>query len=295
MNDSRETNEPGPPLEQVERWMQAVIMHPDGVQAGVESEAARRQLDLGDKGIEAIICPSRALAARERMAIYANAYAARLLECLREEYKVTRATLGDEAFDHFAAAYLQAYPSRSYTLGQLGRRFPQFLAETRPAAEGPELGWPDFLVDLTRLEAAINDVFDGPGIEELEPLSVDHLRAIPPADWGRTRFVLAPCLVLLSFRFPVSAFYSAARAGTVPSVPDPAPSWMALSRRDYIVRRFDLSKPQADLLGALMAGECLEGAIQKCVDANPGHEDVIAAEIESWFQLWALEQFFILA
>lgn len=295
MNDSRETNKPGPPLERVERWMQAVIMHPNGVQAGVESESARRYVELGTEGIEAIICPSRALAATERMAIYANAYAARLLECLREEYKVTRATLGDEAFDLFAADYLQAYPSRSYTLGHLGRRFPQFLAETRPAGSGPEPSWPDFLVDLARLEAAINDVFDGPGIEEFEPLAVEHLRAIPPEDWGRTRFVPAPCLVLLSFRFPVSSFYGAARAGTVPSVPDPAPSWMALSRRDYIVRRFDLSKPQSDLLGALIAGECLEGAIQTCVDANPEHEDVIAADIESWFQLWAMEQFFILA
>src|SRR6266481_4478552 len=100
-------------------------------------------------------------------------------------------TLGEEAFDGFAFCYLQEFPSRSYTLNELGRHFPHYLQETRPVKEGEELealaadspdghpshseDWPDFLIDLAQLERAIYDVFDGPGVEGQPLLRADEL------------------------------------------------------------------------------------------------------------------------
>ncbi|HEY2147291.1 MAG TPA: DNA-binding domain-containing protein, partial [Pirellulales bacterium] len=157
--------------------MQAVIMHPDGVDAGLASEAARRHLDVAPDDVEQVVSRSLAQTSVERLSIYANAYYARLLECLGEEFPVLKQTLGEETFDAFAFDYLQRYPSQSYTLGKLGENFARYLRDTRPAAnneaqsgdasdDGGELpaDWPDFLIELATVEWIFSQVFDGPGI-----------------------------------------------------------------------------------------------------------------------------------
>src|SRR5579864_7471641 len=127
-------------VNRLQRWFQAVITHADGVDSGAGSQEAQRLIRLGPGQLERVITRSRALTAAERLAIYANAYLTRLLECLGEVFPMLKRTLGDEAFDDFAFGYLQDYPSRSYTLNELGRHFPRFLEETRPGptqAKGP--------------------------------------------------------------------------------------------------------------------------------------------------------------
>src|SRR6266849_5644114 len=108
-------NHPWPNLAQVQRWMQAAIMHPGGVVAGVASPETRQHIDVGPDEAETVVTRSRALTALERLAIYGHAYYARLLECLREEFPVLKHAIGDELFDAFVAEYLERYPSRSYT------------------------------------------------------------------------------------------------------------------------------------------------------------------------------------
>src|SRR5260370_14423752 len=182
-------------LDTIQRWMQAVIMHPVGVAEGIASADARAHIDVGPEEAETVVTRSRALTALDRLAIYSYAYYARLLECLREEYLVLKHALGEEVFDAFAVGYLQQYPSRSYTLFQLGANFPRYLAETRPPAPLPlgERGrgdgsgddglpgdWPDFLIDLATLELTFNEGFDGPGAEGGSLLDADLLRVISP-------------------------------------------------------------------------------------------------------------------
>src|SRR6267154_235154 len=130
-------NPPGIPPEEVsrvQRWFQAVVTHPGGVEAGADSVEAQRLIALPPGQIEKVITRSRALSAAERLAIYANAYHTRLLECLGEVYPMLKRTLGEEAFGCLAFGYLQDQPSRSYTLNELGRHFPPYLQQTRPTA-----------------------------------------------------------------------------------------------------------------------------------------------------------------
>src|SRR5258707_1575006 len=158
----------GTELGQLQRWMQAAIMHPAGIAEGIASAEARSYIDVGPDEAERVVTRSRAMTALERLAIYAYAYSARLVECLSEEFPVLKHALGEEVFDAFAVEYLERYPSRSYTLFQLGVNFPRFLAETRPdreADEGVAAEWPDFLIDLATLERTFSEVFDGPGVE----------------------------------------------------------------------------------------------------------------------------------
>jgi hypothetical protein len=109
-------SEPRHTLDELQRWMQAVITHPGGVVSGIKSAEARDQIAVVSEQVERVVTRSRALTAIERLQIYQHAYFARLLECLRQEYSVLAAALGNVIFDSFAVAYLQTHPS-SFTFG----------------------------------------------------------------------------------------------------------------------------------------------------------------------------------
>ena len=82
-------------LNRIQQWMQSVITHPDGVVGGIESDGARRQIDVATENIEQVITPSQTLTSIERLEIYGNAYYARLLECLHDEYPALVHALGE--------------------------------------------------------------------------------------------------------------------------------------------------------------------------------------------------------
>jgi hypothetical protein len=275
--------------------MQATIMHPVGVAEGMASAEARRHLDVGPDEAETVVTRSRALTALERLAIYGYAYSARLLECLREEFPVLMHALGQEIFDAFAVEYLEHYPSRSYTLFDLGINFPRFLAETRPDREeerGAAANWPDFLIDLATLELTFNQVFDGPGVEGEPLLDTDQLRALAPERLLEARLVGVPCLRLLALRYPVHQYFTAVRRHEDPDPPEPAETWLAVTRRRYVVRHYELSRPAYELLHALLAGASVGQAIHRAVETAGPDLDRLPDNLWTWFHDWAAEGFF---
>ncbi len=157
-------------LNNVQRWMQSVITHPAGVAAGLADPATQSHLELPPDAVEQIIEPSRHQSSVERLSVYADAYYARLIECMQAEFPIFRQTVGDDVFSGFAVEYLQRYPSQSYTLGELGKKFVEYLNETRPSSSDSAVDFSDFLVDLAQLERTISKVFDGPGCEDSTPL-----------------------------------------------------------------------------------------------------------------------------
>jgi hypothetical protein len=226
--------------------------------------------------------------------VYAGAYYARLLECLRDFFPALRHALGDATFDQFAAGYLQRYPPRSYTLDRLADDFVQFLDETRPPAGSAQSEtvadaafgrMAEFVVELARMEWSIAQVFDGPGWEADPPLAVESLRSISADDWPTTRLETAPCLRLLAFRFPVNDYFTAFRRGEMPAIPALGETWLALTRREYVVRRISLSRPQYELLAALIAGHTVGESIERAAELA-GDLDRFAADLHAWFRDW---------
>jgi hypothetical protein len=288
-------NNPRHDLGQIQRWMQAAIMHPAGVAEGIASVAARGHIDVRPDEAETVVTRSRALTALERLAIYGYAYYARLLECLREEFPVLKHALGEELFDAFAVEYLEQFPSRSYTLFQLGTNFPRFLAQTRPDREEEEStapSWPDFLIDLATLERTFNEVFDGPGMEGEPPLAADTLHGVSPERLLEARLTAVPCLRLLALRYPVHHYFTAVRRHQDADLPVPAETWLAVTRRRYVVRHYELSRPAYRLLHALLAGESLGQAIRQAVEADGPDLDRLSANLWTWFHDWSAEGFF---
>jgi Putative DNA-binding domain len=317
---------PAPALDVVQSWFQAVVTHPGGVEEGVASPGARQLVRLDRGQLEAMVRRSSRLTAEERLSIYANAYYARLLECLGDCLPVLKRVVGAPVFDAFAFDYLQRYPSRSYTLDRLAENFPRFLQETRPDDAKPigaaEPGWPDFLIDLATFEWSIAKVFDGPGAEGQALLTAADLAALlgggagdavggagaaggvatdpaAAARFAASRLVPVPCLRLLSLRFPINAFYSAALAAPDAggaagesdgdgesglAIPDPQPEHVALSRTDYVVRRYALTPFEHGLLAALAAGQSVGEAIAAAATASELPDAALAAELNAAFR-----------
>jgi len=311
-------------LDRLQRWMQSVISFPFGVKAGVDSDEARQEIDVASDQVESVILPSVRRTSLQRLEVYGNAYYARLLECLRDVFPTLLAAVGEEAFDELTFGYLQACPPRSYTLDRLGDRFADFLEESRPDRDCrerppwrsgtpqrafpteshlPELepDWPDFLIELARLDWTIGEVFDGPGIEQQPTLTAEQLLAISPERWAEARLVPAPCLRVLSFRFPINDYFTAVRAGTEPEIPDPADSYLALTRREWIVRRLELSAWQYALLEAIVSGQSVGDAIEQAAEMYAGDEagddpsglDQFADQLRQKFSQWSAAQLFL--
>jgi hypothetical protein len=280
------SDRPTPPLDLLQRWMQGVLMHPGGAVAGVESASSRKLLNVSGEHLDSVISPSRALTSLERLEIYARAYYARLLECLRTEFPMCVRAVGEAAFDQLALEYLQHYPSRSYTLNRLGENFPRFLEETRPPVEAGGGDWPSLLVELAELEWAMGEVFDGPGLEGSDPGDFSALERLAPEEFGRCRLLTSPSLRLLSFQFPVSAYWEQLKRGGEVVPPAAQPTWLALVRVDYIVRRHHLSEPEFLILRRLQSGGSVVEAIAAGAESLTGDPSHLASQLRQWFGIW---------
>ncbi|QDT93540.1 HvfC/BufC N-terminal domain-containing protein [Gimesia algae] len=281
-------------LDQIQRWMQTVISAPGGIEAGIASEEAQREIPLTDDQLESVITRSSQQTSQERIGIYANAYYARLLECLSEEYAALVAAMGTAAFGAFSMQYLQKYPPASYTLGELGARFPRFMEESRPEPQSnagtPD--WTDFLIELATLERVYSEVFDGPGIEKQALLTAETLNTVTPEVWPDLVLQLAPCFRLLKLQFPVQEFITSTKRGETPAIPDPKTTCLAITRRDYIVRRAAISEAEFFLLSRLQQGKKVGEAIHDFAEAGLMEADQLAGQLHVWFKQWTESAYF---
>lgn len=282
-------------LDRLQRWMQAVITHPEGVAAGVDSEDARQHIDVRVGEVEQVISRSQRLNSIERLHVYGNAYYARLIDCMGGEFPATQAALGEDAFSGFVMGFLQVYPSTSYTLGELGRKFPEYLADSRPPREVAGPDWADFLIELATLELAYSEVFDGPGEEQISLMQADDLLSIPSDRWEDVRLQTAKSLRLLTFQFPVQDYITAVRKQEEATIPQPAETRLAINRRDYVVRRRPLAPLPYELLRRVQQGATLGSAIEATVTMAETDFDMtmFATQLQEWFRSWTGDGYFV--
>lgn len=234
-------------LESLQGWMQEALIFP-------------RRTDAGE--IAEILEDSPRLGAADRLAIYQRSYHLRLLRCMQEQFPALFHALGRELFNDFAREYLRELPPESYTLYDLGRRFPGYLEQARPDRDEPADGretWIDFMVDLTRFEREIFAMFDAPG-REGKPFAC----AGTPDD----RLRLQPCFKLNESRFPVAAYYHQVKIGHSPELPPREQSFVAMARTQFIVHTFPLSAFQYVFLKAVENGANVPQAIESVARAS---------------------------
>ncbi len=220
----------------------------------------------------------------------------RVLDSLYEDCPGLRAVLGDGKFIQMAEAYLQKYPSRSFTLRNLPSRLEKFLREepkwTRPHTT--------LCLDLARFEWAQVEVYDG-GAKPL--FRVEDLAGVNPA---RVRLALQPYLQLLLLDYPVDDFLIAikkreallrgdasnaptrvrtAKASRVP-LPKPEKCAVAVHRIDGRIYFKRLEPAACKVLLAIRAGKPLGQALAAGLPRTKSAQLEWAGKVQGWFRTW---------
>lgn len=237
------------------------------------------------------IKPSATLTSFERLEIYNRQYWFRVLDGLSEDYPGLSAIVGPDRFEALIRAYLADNPSISFTLRNLGKRLPSWIAR-HPEFTGRRH---DLAVDAARVEWAYVEAFDG---ASLPPLTESDATLVSPA----TVLALQPHLQLLHLRYPVDDIVIAVHR----SKPDaeivssaatmrkrPARERLAKMRRSDIylaVHRHDdsvyhsrLTAEQFRLLSALRDGHTVASAIRNAFASSRFAPQEEAATIQEIF------------
>lgn len=146
--------------------------------------------------IQEFIKPNDRLTSLERLELYNKQYWFRLLDCLYDDYPGLLAIVGESRFLRLRIAYLDRYPSRSFTMRNLGSRLVEFL-ESEPQYIQPHVA---MCMDMARFEWAQIVAFDGP---QRPPLVPDDLLGRDPA---KLRLTLQPYVTLLELGYPLDEF-----------------------------------------------------------------------------------------
>ena len=105
------------PLETVEAWMQEVLSHPDGVDAGLSSPGASALIP--PEQADAVVRTAGPLTVADRLGIYAGMYPLRMQEALEADYPALAWLMGDP-FEDLVRDFVTACPSTSFTLARFG-------------------------------------------------------------------------------------------------------------------------------------------------------------------------------
>jgi hypothetical protein len=222
------------------------------------------------------------LSPAEQVEIYRKQFWLRHRDSLLEDYPGAHHLLGDEVFDAFCRAYLDAFPPRTPSLRDLG-------ADVVAFAERWD-GFPEALravtLDMIRYELAFVDVFDGPAYAPLDP---SKLASVAPEDLDRARVVLHPLIAPMQLDYPVHRLRYAVKMGEASkTVPAPAATRVVLFRQDTTIHYEELGDEAFALLEALRRGVPLVAACNELVASVPEERaEALGAEVGRWFSRWA--------
>jgi hypothetical protein len=263
----------------LQRWMQSVIVHRGTIgEALAHAEAAAL---VPPAGVAGVLRPSATLTAAERIEIYQGMYLLRMAEALESDYPALAHFLGEKRWTALVRDYVEAHPSRSYTLNVLGAALPAYLKQ----AAGPRHR--GFCHDLARLELAVVEAFDA---EESGRLSPADLDAVPADAWETVRLVPCAALRLVELGWNANAWLDSTKDDRHDHPrPHRQPARLVVFRRHYAVYRRELSLPAfrllTDLVGGSTVGQALGAALAR--RGSPGPD-----ALGRWFRDWAADGLF---
>jgi hypothetical protein len=150
--------------------------------------------------IAAAVAETANLDANVRLEIYAEAYRLRLLEVLENDYPALRKLMDIDAFADMGLAYIEACPSRHFSVRYFGRSLADFLKKAPYAQQA-------YLTELAAFEWALGEAFDA---ADQSPINAQDIGAIAPDDWPHMRLKPHPSLRRLDLHWNVAALWHAA-------------------------------------------------------------------------------------
>lgn len=186
--------------------------------------------------------------AAERFKVYTDAYRLRLIEALAADFPALKNCLGDEGFNTFGRAYIDASPSDQFSVRWFGRHLAQFLAETIPYSEQPGLK------ELAIFEWALSEAFDA---AESNLVDYPQLAEIDPRYWPSLKLHFHPSLRRIDLCGNATQVWQASNqnAPLPPFLLHPEPQAWVVWRQELKLLFRSLSVQEAFALDAFMQGQ----------------------------------------
>lgn len=264
-----------PPLRDFQTWMQTFIVSSGSPQEAIR--AAEELSGLAPGSAERLVQRSATLDEMERLMIYRRMYPLRMEEALSIDFPVVRKLLGRETFFRLVEEYVEAFPSRSWTLDHLGQHMVRFV-ETHPLTEKYPGLW-----DLVRLEQALCDVFNA---EDSGVLTPEELAEVSPEQWPEARFDFVPAFILLELGSNANDLYKAYNQARDLPKTHLGTYHLVVWREGFQTWRMPLVPAAFAVLKLLHEGASLGEALEK------GLDDSDESPVFEWFQTWVGEGFF---
>ncbi len=201
------------------------------------------------------------IAAATGMAIYRNAYAARLREALENDHPVLGRYLGDELWARMCDGYVAAHPSRVRSLRQFGEFLPEYLAGAEPFSLSPQLA------EIARLERRLLDCFDAADAERADWPS---LLGMPETNWPGLHLRFHPSVQRLQHAWNSIDVWNALKRGDVPPAASAeTTNWLLWRDEECITRFRSMALDESLALQHFLQGGDFAGACEALLQAHP--------------------------
>jgi len=280
-------------LEDLQRTMANAVMQPltSDEQMQSHNSTGRSMTEIAGEFIQ----PNSRLSAFERLEIYNRQYWFRLQSAFAEDFPALHSVIGSARFEALTNAYLEAHPSRSFTLRNLGSKLHRWLSRN-PHWAGPRL---TLALDVVSVEWACIEAFDN---AEHPPLTAEEVASIN----GESHLSLQPHVQLLPLSYPaddlVLAMHQrqrreASEAGARSEDESFEPvkrlhlrkrtTCLAVHRRELSLYYKRLTQPEYRMLVALRDGFTLAEALETAFTDSRLTAPHRIRLVQQWFTNWA--------
>jgi len=282
-----------PELQALQRQMANAVMRP------LTRNEMMQKRDVNGASVikeaDSFIKPNDRLTSFERLEIYNRQYWFRLFSSFEEDFPGLKSVVGSRRFESLMRSYLEAHPSRSFTLRNLGSSLVTWLKQN-PHYAGPHA---EAAIAMAALEWAHIEAFDS---EAREPLTAEQITNLDDT----SHIALQPYLELLDLPYAVDDALLAVRdsghdegsqASNAVGIhlvrrtrlsrrPKQEHIYLAVHRHQDTVYYKRLSREDYLLLHALDQGAPLADAIEAAFVDSFIPESERPAFIQSAFQNW---------
>lgn len=217
------------------------------------------------------------LPAARGMALYSNAYVARLGEALRSNFAALCRLLGDDDFATMARQFSAAAPPMAASIRWHGDRLSDFLAATEPYRSCPAIA------ELARFEWALRHTVDA---ADADRVTAAALQTLPAAAWPALRCDLHPSVSLLHFEWNAPQVWRALDADEEPSRPvRDGRHWLVYRDVELVARWRSVDDTEIALLRLWECGANFDALCAE-LEQRLGTADAAAVAAAQWLHAW---------
>ncbi|MEZ4316856.1 MAG: DNA-binding domain-containing protein [Myxococcota bacterium] len=220
---------------------------------------------------DAMFAGGPALTPLQQIGVYRRQYQLRMYDALADEVLGLKHLLGDDA-RKVLWAFLDAHPSRSWTLNRIADGFVDWLEEQSAPVEQ---------IEMAKVDRGVQRGFEA---RNGTPITPEALAGLP-------RLRLQPAVSLLKLTTNVHLIRGAAlQKAEIPPLKHGLDVHLVLFRKDHKMRHWELNPPAWVVLEGLSEGLELMEAITAVVERGMVAPDALATEVQGWFKDFAQHQ-----